>query len=61
MRLYLSVENGKADQFENDLLELDFSDFTRRERDFNTDFIFDQVTEEEEEALISMERACNNY
>jgi len=61
MRLYLSVENGKADQFENDLLELDFSDFTRRERDFMTDFIFDKVTKEEEEELTSMERSFNNH
>jgi len=60
MRLFLSIENGKADQFEIDLFEFDFTDFTRRERDFMTDFIFEDCDEREEAILHSLEQNFNS-
>jgi hypothetical protein len=54
MRAFISIENEKAILFENEiqsfLIDSDL-EFRIRERDFMTDFIFDECTEEEEEML----------
>ena len=52
MRVYISIENEKATNFENQFLELfEGEQYTVRERDFMTDFIFEDCTEEEEETF----------
>jgi len=53
MRTYISVENHKATQFENVLEEFDLLVDVQsvRERDFMTDFIFEDLNEEEEQTL----------
>ena len=53
MRTFISVENHKATQFENTLEEFDLLNdvINIRERDFMTDFIFEDLSEEEETTL----------
>jgi hypothetical protein len=49
MRTYISIENAQAMQFEHTLEEFDFLNdiIDIRERDFMTDFIFEDLNEEE--------------
>ena len=51
MRTYISVPNEKAEQFEQTLEEFEFFNNNIRERDFMTDFIFEDLNEVEEAVL----------
>jgi len=61
MRTFISIENHKALQFEHTLEEFDFLSQCEniRERDFMTDFIFDDLSEEEEAALETLKNGLN--
>ena len=61
MRTFISVENHKAQQFEHSLEEFDFlNDVVNiRERDFMTDFIFEDLNEEEETTLEQLKNDLN--
>ena len=61
MTTFISVENHKAAQFENTLEEFDFlNDISHiRERDFMTDFIFEDLNEEEEATLEQLKNDLN--
>jgi len=53
MRTFISIENHKAEQFEQALEKFNFLNDIEsiRERDFMTDFIFEDLNDEEEETL----------
>lgn len=61
MKTYISLENELSEQFENVLNEFDFLDQVSqvRERDFMTDYIFEDITEEEEETLETLKNELN--
>ena len=61
MRTYISIENDKAEQFENTLAEFDFLNdvMSIRERDFMTDFIFEKLNEEEITTLETLQNGLN--
>jgi hypothetical protein len=61
MRTYISIQNDKAQQFENTLAEFDFLDAVQsiRERDFMTDFIFEDLNEEELATLETLENGLD--
>ena len=61
MRTFISIENHKATQFENTLEEFDFLQEVKtiRERDFMTDFIFEDLTQEEEDTLENLKNDLN--
>jgi hypothetical protein len=61
MRTFISVENHKALQFEHTLEEFDLliDCLNIRERDFMTDFIFEDLNEEEEATLEQLKNDLN--
>lgn len=62
MKTYISIPNEQATQYENTLEEFDFLDdvISIRERDFMTDFIFENLNEEEETTLEQLKNDLNN-
>jgi hypothetical protein len=61
MKTYIAIENHQAEQFEQVLEEFDFLNevIAIRERDFMTDFIFEDLNEEEEETLEQLKSDLN--
>lgn len=58
MRTFISIQNEQALQFEHTLEEFGFltHDLNIRERDFRTDFIFEDLNEEELETLEQLKK-----
>lgn len=53
MRTFITIENEKAEQFEQSLIEFNLIHDVKEvvERDFRTDFIFEDLSEEDEGTL----------
>jgi hypothetical protein len=53
MKTFITVENEQAEQFEQSLREFNLIHDVKeiQERDFRTDFIFEDLNEQEEETL----------